>query len=91
MQNRASEEHSKAAALQEENGQLRASAQQATEVDSLKDEVERLRHLEHEVDQFNADVEAFRRLKADVRDLDTFRQHKSAILQHLKLVPKLVE
>jgi DNA repair ATPase RecN len=91
VRNCAAEDHSKALALQQENKQLRALAQQAGEVNSLRAEVQRLQHLGRDVDQFNAEVEAFRRLKADVRDLDTFRRNKSAILQHLKLVPKLVE
>ncbi|KAJ4323937.1 hypothetical protein N0V94_001581 [Neodidymelliopsis sp. IMI 364377] len=91
VRNCAAEDHSEALALQQENKQLRALAQQAGEVNSLRAEVQRLQHLERDVDQFTAEVEAFRRLKADVRDLDTFRRNKSAILQHLKLVPKLVE
>ncbi|KAJ4344947.1 hypothetical protein N0V95_006060 [Ascochyta clinopodiicola] len=91
MQSHITDEHSKAAVLQHENEQLRASAQQVKDTEALRTEVQRLRHLEEEVDQFNADLKAFRRLKADVHDLETFRKNKAAILQHLKLVPKLVE
>lgn len=91
MQSRAAEEHSKAVSLQRENEELRAAAQQAVEVDVLRAEVQRLQHLEQDMDQFNADLEAFRRLKADVRDLDIFRKNKAAILQYMKLLPKVVE
>ncbi|XPS78013.1 hypothetical protein M3J09_010034 [Ascochyta lentis] len=90
-QSREADERLKFAGLQRENEELRASAQQTEDVEALRAEVQRLRHLEQETDQFNADLEAFRRLKADVRDLKTFRENKAAILQHLKLVPKLVE
>lgn len=78
-------------ALQRENEQLRAATQQANEVDALRAEVQRLLHLGQEMDQFTADLEAFRRLKADVRDLDVFRKNKAAILQYMKLLPKVVE
>lgn len=91
MQTRAAEERSKAVSLQRENEQLRAAAQQASEVETLRAEVQRLQHLEQETDQFNADLEAFCRLKADVRDLDVFRKNKTAILQYMKLLPKVVE
>lgn len=91
MQSRAAEEHSKAVSLQQENEELRAAAQQAVEVDVLRAKVQRLQHLEQDMDQFNADLEAFRRLKADVRDLDIFRKNKAAILQYMKLLPKVVE
>ncbi|KAF1358783.1 hypothetical protein EJ07DRAFT_166647 [Lizonia empirigonia] len=91
MQHRLTDEHSKVETLQRENEKLRASAQQMEDMETLRTKVERLQHLEQEVGQFNADLAAFRRLKADVRDLDVFRQNKTAILQHLKLVPKLVE
>lgn len=77
--------------LERENEQLQAAAQQASEPDALRAEVQRLQHLEQKMDQFNADLEAFRRLKADVRDLDVFRKNKAAILQYMKLLPKVVE
>lgn len=85
----AADEHSKAAALQCENEKLQASAQQ--DMDALSAEVHRLQHLEQEANQFNADVEAFHRIKADLRDLDVFRHNKPVILQHLKLLPKVIE
>ncbi|KZM22033.1 zinc ion binding [Ascochyta rabiei] len=91
MQSRVTDEHSKFADLQRENEELRTSAQQVEDAEALRAEVQQLRHLEEEFDQFNADLKAFRRLKADVRDLETFRKNKGAILQHLKLVPELVE
>lgn len=91
MQKCFADEHSKVVPLRDENEKLRASVQQLGDVEALRVEVQRLQHLEQEVDQFNADLAAFRRLKADVRDLDVFRQHKAAILQYLKLFPKLVE
>lgn len=91
MQHRLTHEHSKVDTLQRENEKLRASAQQMEDIETLRTKVEQLQHLELEVGQFNADLAAFRRLKADVRDLEVFRQNKTAILQHLKLVPKLVE
>lgn len=91
MQNRAAKEHSKVMVLQRENEQLKAAAQQASEVDTLRAEVQRLQHLEQGMEQFNADLEAFRRLKADVLDLDVFRKNKAAILQYMKLLPKVVE
>ena len=88
-QKRAADEHSKAVAFQYENEKLQASAQQ--DMDVLSAEVQRLQHLEQEVDQFNAYVEAFHLLKADLRDLDVFRHNKPTILQHLKLLPKVIE
>lgn len=91
MQNRAAEEHSRAVSLQRENEQLRAAVQQASEVKTLRAEVQRLQLLEQEMDQFNTDLQVFRRLKADVRDLDVFRKNKAAILQYMKLLPKVVE
>lgn len=91
MQSYAAEEHSKVLLLQRENERLRAAAQRASEVDALRVEVQRLQHLEQEVDQSNADLEESRRLKADVRDLDVFRENKAAILQYMKLLPKVVE
>lgn len=91
MQSRAAEEHSKAVSLQRENEKVRTAAQQAGDVDALRAEVQRLQHLEQDMDQFNADLDAFRRMKADVRDLDIFRKNKAAILQYMKLLPKVVE
>ena len=77
--------------LQQENEKLRVVAQQAGEVDALRAEVQRLQRLEQDFNQFNADVEAFHLLQADVRDLDVFRRNKTAILHYMKLFPKVVE
>lgn len=89
--NIAAEQHAKIISLQYENETLRLAAQQVCEVKALREEVARLQHLEREQDQFNADLEAFRRLKVDVHNLDTFRKHKVAIFQYMKLIPKLTE
>lgn len=91
MQQRAAEEHAKLVSLQHDNDNLRAAAQQVGNTQALRAEVQRLQHLEQEVDRFNADVEAFHRLHADVRDLEVFRKNKAAILDYLKLFPKVVE
>lgn len=91
MQNRAAEETSKVVALQRDNSSLRAAAQQVSEVETLRAEVQRLRNLEQSQDQFYADVEAFHLLKADMRDLNVFRKNKVAILRYLKLLPKIIE
>lgn len=91
MQRHAEDEQSRVVSLQRENEHLQATAHQASEMDTLRAEVQRLQHLEQDMDQFNADLEAFRRLKADARDLDVFRKNKAAILQYMKLLPKLVE
>lgn len=88
---RLADEGSKLVPLQQENKDLRALVQQAEDVEVLRAEVRRVQHLDEDVDQFNADLAAFRRLKADVRDLEVFRRHKTAILQHLKLLPKLIK
>ena len=85
------EEQSKIASLQYDNRILQAAAQQAGEVEQLRAKVQRLQDLELERNQFNADLEAFRRLKVDVRNLDTFRKNKDVILQYMKLLPKVVE
>ncbi|KAF1926138.1 uncharacterized protein M421DRAFT_225688 [Didymella exigua CBS 183.55] len=91
MQSRAAEEYSRVVSLQRENELLQAAAQQASEVDALRAEVQRLHRLEQDMEQFNTDLEAFRRLKTDVRDLGIFRKNKAAILQYMKLLPKVVE
>jgi hypothetical protein len=44
-----------------------------------------------ERNQFDADLDAFRRLEVDVRNLDTFRKYKAAILHYMKLLPTVVE
>ena len=91
MESLAAEAQSKAMTLQQENEKLRVVAQQAGEVDALRAEVQRLQRLEQDFNQFNADVEAFHLLQADVRDLDVFRRNKTAILHYMKLFPKVVE
>jgi DNA repair ATPase RecN len=91
MEIRTVEAQSEAMTLQQENEKLRAVAQQAGEMDALRAEVQRLQHLEQDFDQFNADVEAFCHLQADVRDLDVFRRNKAAILHYMKLFPGVVE
>ena len=85
------EEQSKIAFLQHENRVLQAAAQQAGEVEALRAEIRRLQHLELERNQFDADLDAFRRLEVDVRNLDTFRKYKAAILHYMKLLPTVVE
>lgn len=47
--------------------------------------------MELERNQFDADLEAFRRLEVDVRNLETFRKNKDVILQYMKLLPTVVE
>ena len=85
------EEQSKVASLQYDNRRLQAAAQQAGEVEALRVEIQRLQHLELERNQFDADLEAFRRLEVDVRNLETFRKNKDVILQYMKLLPTVVE
>ncbi|KAG9197913.1 hypothetical protein G6514_000752 [Epicoccum nigrum] len=85
------EGQSKIASLQYENRVLQAAAQQAGEVEALRAEIRRLQHLELERNQFDADLDAFRRLEVDVRNLDTFRKYKAAILHYMKLLPTVVE
>ncbi|KAH6639805.1 hypothetical protein C7974DRAFT_139167, partial [Boeremia exigua] len=91
MQQRAADDHSKVVSLQHANESLRAAAHQANEVEALRAEVHRLRHLELAKHQLDADVETVRLLKADVRDLDILRKNKAAILQYMKLLPKVIE
>ena len=88
LQSRAAEAQSEVKSLQQENEELRALPQQADEVHVLRAEVQRLQHLEQNVEQFNSDVDTF---QADVRDLDVFRKNKAAILHYMKLFPKVVE
>lgn len=91
MQGHAEEEHSKVISLQHHIKSLRAAAQQVNEVEALRAEVRRLQHLEQDKDQFDADLEAFRALKADFRELDVFRKNKTSILRYMKLLPTMIE
>ncbi|KAJ4994194.1 hypothetical protein SVAN01_00023 [Stagonosporopsis vannaccii] len=91
VQHRATEEHSKVVSLQHHNKSLRAAAHQVGKVDALRAEVQRLQHLEQEKDQFHADVEAFRSLKVDVRELDVFRKNKITIMRSLKLLNTMID
>lgn len=75
------EEHAKVVALQQENERLKATERVS---ESLKVEAERLRGIEHEVEQY-------RRLNVNPKDLETFTTNKDAIRHYLKLVPMLME
>ncbi|KAF1849652.1 uncharacterized protein K460DRAFT_421842 [Cucurbitaria berberidis CBS 394.84] len=81
IQELASEERTKAITLQQDNEQLRASQDQ---FDALKAELQRLQGLEQEVEQY-------RQMQVNPRDLETFTTHKTAIRHYLKLVPMLLE
>jgi hypothetical protein len=81
MQDIASKEHSKALMLQQEKEKLQAAAQVN---ESLKAEVERLRGVDRENEQY-------RRLDVNPKDLVTFKNNKEAIRHYLKLVPTLIE
>jgi ABC-type uncharacterized transport system fused permease/ATPase subunit len=81
MQHLASEEHAKVLNVQQEVEQLRA---QKNQFEAMKAEVHRLQALEQE-------MEHFRRLNVNSRDLETFTTNKTAIRHYLKLVPMLLE
>ncbi|CAO2658497.1 Nn.00g062200.m01.CDS01 [Neocucurbitaria sp. VM-36] len=81
MQELASEEHAKVLTLQQENEQLRAKQDQC---DAMKAEMQRLQNLEQEVDHY-------RQLQVNPRDLETFIANKAAIRHYLKLVPMLID
>jgi hypothetical protein len=81
MQDIASKEHSKALMLQQEKEKLQAAA---LVNESLKAEVERLRGVDRENEQY-------RRLDVNPKDLATFKNNKEAIRHYLKLVPTLIE
>ena len=86
------EEQSKVASLQYDNRRLQAAAQQAGEVEALEHAAgEPHRPVDLDDRLFNADLEAFRRLEVDVRNLETFRKNKDVILQYMKLLPTVVE
>ena len=81
MQDFASGEHAKVLNLQQEVEQLHAKQAQ---FDAMKAEIQRLQRLEEE-------MEHFRRLNVNLRDLETFTTNKAAIRHYLKLVPMLIE
>lgn len=81
MQDVASEEHGKLVALQQENQQLRC---RQDKFDAFAKDRERLQKLEQEVEQY-------RNMNVNPRDLETFITHKTAIRHYLKLVPMLLE
>jgi ABC-type uncharacterized transport system fused permease/ATPase subunit len=81
MQDLASQEHAKVLTLQQELEQLKAVEQKH---ETLKAEVKRLQGIEHEVEQY-------RQLDVNPRDLATFKNNKDAIRHYLKLVPMLIE
>jgi peptidase E len=81
MQDLASEEHAKVLSLQQENERLHA---QKDQFEAMSTEVQRLQGIEQE-------LELFRRLDVNPRDLETFTTNKAAIRHYLKLVPRLLE
>lgn len=81
MQDLASEEHAKVLSLQQENERLRAQKNQFA---TMGAELQRLQGMELE-------LEHFRRLNVNPRDLETFTTNKTAIRHYLKLVPMLLE
>ncbi|KAH9881183.1 hypothetical protein J1614_001678 [Plenodomus biglobosus] len=78
MQDLASEEHAKVLGLQQENQQLLCKQ---TGFDALNGQVQRLQ----------AEIERYRSLDVNPRDLETFRANKTAIRHYLKLFPMLLE
>lgn len=80
-QDLSSAEHAKAISLQKENQRLRDNASQ---IETLSAEVERLCNIEQE-------VEKYRSLNVNPHDLETFVTNKAAIRHYLKMVPTLIE
>lgn len=76
-----SSKHQKVLSLQQEVNELRCLE---TAAHNLKKEVERRTSLEHE-------LERYRRLDVNPKDLAMFQNNKDAIKQYLKLIPSLVE
>lgn len=81
MQDLASREHAKVLNLQQENERLQKVEKEGKD---LKAEVDRLQGLDQEVEQY-------RRLDVNPKDLETFKNNKDAIRHYLKLVPILIE
>lgn len=77
----ASQERAKNLTLQQENQKLKSAQRK---YDSTKAELERLQNVESEVEQY-------RGLKINPKDLETFRNNKEAIRHYLGLVPHLIE
>jgi hypothetical protein len=67
--------------LQQENDRLKAVERTS---DTMKAELEHLQGVEEEVEQY-------RRLNVNPKDLETFKNNKDAIRHYLKLLPKLIE
>lgn len=74
-------EHAKLLVLQQESEKLKAVERMS---DNTRAEVERLQGVEQE-------VERYRRMNVNPKDLETFRTNKDAIRHYLKLVPMLIE
>ena len=67
------------------NGVLKVFSQlQKDEFEAMKAEAERLQSIEQE-------LERFRKLNLNPRDIETFVKNKSAIRHYLNLVPMLLE
>jgi hypothetical protein len=81
MQDLASKEHAEVLTLRQEIEKLQAIEQTN---ENMKAEMERLRGVDQE-------VEHYRRLDVNPRDLETFKNNKDAIRHYLKLVPTLIE
>ncbi|KAF1921873.1 hypothetical protein BDU57DRAFT_463919 [Ampelomyces quisqualis] len=81
IQDLTSKEHAKVLTLQQENQILEDIKQK---YESAKVELERLHAVEREVEQY-------RRLDVNPKDLETFKNNKDAIRHYLKLVPTLIE
>jgi succinate dehydrogenase/fumarate reductase flavoprotein subunit len=77
----ASKEHAKVLALQKDNEKYKAVGRTSDEMEA---EMKRLQGVENEVDQY-------RRLNVNPKDLETFKNNKDAIRHYLKLVPMLIE
>lgn len=80
-QSNCSAEYEKAIDLEKENQKLRKDIEQLR---AMKAELARLQVLEQELDNY-------RSLNINPRDLETFILHKDAIRHYLKLVPTLLE
>ncbi len=78
MEDMASENHAKLLSLQQEH------EQKQEQLESMKAEVQRLQGIEDEVEQY-------RHLNVNPRDLETFVNNKAAIRHYLKLLPMLIE
>ncbi|KAH7389444.1 hypothetical protein DE146DRAFT_680299 [Phaeosphaeria sp. MPI-PUGE-AT-0046c] len=76
-----SQERSKTHAMQQETEKLKCVERK---YDGMKAELERLQNVDHEVEQY-------RRLNINPKDLETFKNNKAAIRYYLGLMPKLVE